>query len=526
MDGAQRAMSLRRHSRLVTSIALVVVASHLPWLLARAATADEAQHQSIPMIGDDGGYHIPAVNLIHGYGYSDAIHLPIEAYNLDLTVPAGAERLKEYLTAGPAKEPWYSFNWAPGTTLMLAGAYAVFGSETMVARRLMAASIWLTALMLVLIGASMAGGLGALAGGLAAVYHLHYFPGAHNFERILSESPTALLIALFCAVFSWFVKHRNRVLFVLSAVTLSAVLLARANFLPALFVICVYLRLLDFDWRRIILFAAVALLPTAAWAGYASIKKERFVLVNVQGQTLFAETNNMDTLEGIGPARWNQGGWNPGHYQKPDGTWEIDGHNQVKPGENGYVKGLTFWKDNLARVPELFYIKLRHGFWFSNGQSLNRFRPEGFFLIGIGYLLLAVGFLPMRIPFTVRSTVTPQSLLAAQIGLIGVLALLWNMNGLAPILVVWAFLLVLSLLRLSMSRDRLPCDNPVWLLAFVAAHAVTTIMYYGIRFHQPIDPPLMFVALLGLLMTTHETVRRSSSIVRRLARERARISVA
>lgn len=496
-------------TRVVTSILLLVVVGHLPWMLDRAAQGNEKLHKSIPMIGDDGGYHIPAVNLIHGYGYSDAIHLPIEEYNLDLTVPAGARTLKSYLEHGPAKEPWHTFNWAPGTSLILAGAYGLFGSDTIVAQRVMALCQWLTAVLLVLTGASLAAWIGSMAGGLAAIYHLHFFPGANNFERILSENPTAFLIALFCFVFSLFVTRQSQRSCVVAAISMSAVILVRANYLPALFIITLYLIVIRCSWQRVMLFVAIALIPVALWSVHASLKLQKFVLVTVQGPTLFAATNNMDTLEGIGPERWNQGGWNPGFYKAPDGSWAFDGHNQAKADENGYVKGLTFWKNHLSRVPQLFYVKLRHGFWFNNGQSSNELRPEGFFLIGIGYLLLTLGFLPLRIPFRVRMGLNPHWLLALQLALICALAILWNERGFGPILIVGTVLLVLSFLRLCTGPGRLPCENPAWFLAFVAAHGITTVLYYGIRFHQPVDPNLILVCLLGILMTLYETFRRN-----------------
>jgi hypothetical protein len=180
----------------------------------------------------------------------------------------------------------------------------------------------------------------------------------------------------------------------------------------------------------------------------------------------------------------------------------------LAPGENGWLKGLGFWRDNLTRVPELFYVKLRAGFWFANGTTINWLRPEGFFLIGIGYLMIALGFLPMRVPWVLVSRVLSDWLLALQIVILATLFLLWNRHGLIPVMIVWAMLLTLSLARLSGAPQPLPFPNPVWFAAFVASHALTTILFYGLRFHLPIDSSLMLMCLLGMLLTVHESARR------------------
>jgi hypothetical protein len=235
----------------------------------------------------------------------------------------------------------------------------------------------------------------------------------------------------------------------------------------------------------------------------------KFILITGQGSTLFAETNNIDILEGNGSDRWQQGNWNPGFSQKEDGTWVIDGHNQVKPGESGWEKGLTFWKNNLARLPELFFVKLRVGFWYNNEVSLNWLRPEGFFLVGIGYLLTALGFLPISLPFRYTLPAKSQWLLIAQLLLICLLFVLWNKHGFGRVLIVWLLLLVLSLLRLCVEQSRLSFHSPIWFLAFITCHGITTVIYYGVRFHHPIDPYLILFCFIGILITAYEALKRN-----------------
>ena len=482
---------------------LLAIAAQLPGLLTQAATADARLNHAIPLTaGDDGNYQVLAINLRHGLGYSSRILLPIDRYRLDERGPGSAEALPS-VQSGAVIE----FRRSPGLSLMLAGVYLVFGSETIVTQRTMALLAWLTGVLLLITGAVMAGWAGSLAGGLSALYHLNYFPGTYHFERILTENPTAFCVALCGLLFTLYLKRGSTLLLVASALSLAGVILMRLNFLPVLPLLALYLAGLKRRWGSSLLFAAVAALPLLLWSGYASLAVGRPVLLTQGGPRLFAHTNNLDTLEGVGPDRWNQGGWNPGFYRKADGTWASDNHNVVQPGENGWRKGLTFWWNNLSRLPELFFVKLRTGFWFSDGGSLNWLRPEGFFLIGIGYLLVAVGFLPFRLPLAAVLRQPPERLLVVQIALIAVLFVLWNKHGLLPVLAVWSLLMCLSLLRLSGRQQPLAVPNPAWFLGFVISHAMTTLLFYGVRFHLPLDSSLMLICFLGVTLTVRETAR-------------------
>lgn len=487
-------------SRAVFGIFLLAIVAHAPGLWTQAANADATLSHAIPTVGDDGGYQILAVNLLHGLGYSSQRLLPNRDYRLH--GPAGeATTVDDY-----SRER--QFRRSPGLPLMLACAYKLFGPATIVAQRMMAMLTWLTALLLLVTGAVLAGWAGSLAGGLSALYHLNYFPGTYNFERLLSENPTAFWVALFGLAFTLFLKRASTITAAWSAASLAGLILMRVNFFPVLPLLVVYLMASKWDWRRVVLFAVVATLPLTLWSAYASASMGRPVLITMAGPQLFAHTNNLDTLEGIGPERWNQGGWNPGFYSKGDGTWGTDFHNQVKTAENGWLKGLGFWRDNFSRVPQLFFVKLRVGFWFANGTSANGLHPEGFFLIGIGYLVIALGFLPVKLPWVSAVRLTPDRLLASQILVLSTLFLLWNRHGLLPVLIVWLLLLCLSLLRLNGQQQPLPFPNPVWFGAFVASHAITTILFYGIRFHLPLDSNLLLVCFLGMLLTVYETARR------------------
>jgi hypothetical protein len=493
--------------RVVFSVMFVAVTAHLPVLWARAAAADAALRHAIPAtLGDDSSYQILAINLLHGRGYSTAPALPPHAYRLDVP-PVQASPAEAASRDG-------QFRRSPGLSLMLAGVYWLAGTDTIAAQGMMAVLTWLSAVLLLLTGAVAAGWLGSMAGGLTALYHLHLFPGTYGFERILSEGPTAFWVVLLGFFLTLFLKRPRPWFAIGSGLSMAAVALMRANFLPVLPLLVGYLLIVRQDRRLVLMFAAAAAAPIIAWSAHASTSMGRPVLISMAGERLFANSNNADTLEGVGPERWNRGGWNPGFSRRPDGTYENDFHNQARPGESGWHKGLAFWRASGARLPELFFVKLRAGFWFADGASINWLRPGRFFLLGIGYLIIALGFLPRRLPGRRLMRASPDQLLAAQVIVLSALFLLGNWNGLLPVIGVWITLAAISLLRLQGPPQVLPIENPAWLTAFVVSHGLTTIVFYGtMRFHLPVDSSLMLVCFLGVLLTVYESARRSAPLL-------------
>jgi hypothetical protein len=484
---------------LVLVFALVLLA-HLPLLLARAGAADTRWRHLIPASrGDDGAYQILAINMLHGEGYSILAVLPAETYRVD--VQLADERA--------VTDRSLQFRRSPGLSLMLASVYAVAGTETIVAQRMMATLAWLTGVALLIAGAAIAGWVGALAGGLTAVYHVHLSPVTYGFDRLLSENPTAFWITAFAAAFAVFLNRRSRRTAIIAGLCLAAIALMRVNFLPAIPLLIGYLPVARVPRRLSVWFTAAALAPVLAWCVYASVSTGRIVIISQAGARLFANTNNLDTLEGIGPDRWNQGGWNPGFVAAPGGEWRMDLHNVPAPGESGWNKGLEFWKQNLVRLPQLFFVKWRAGLWYSNGMKENILRPERFTLAGIGFLAIGAGFLPLRKRWPWVPRVAPNRLLGMQLGVVTVLLAAGNQHGMLLVIALWLTLFVLSLLRLGESTP-VPFQNPVWLLAFVASHALTTTLFYGMRFHLPIDSVLILVAVYGILFAAYELARRST----------------
>lgn len=485
----------------------VTILAHLPLLLDKAKASDKKYAQQVNTGADDLEYQILAVNLLNGYGFDDGINLPINEYHLDLTTPWGQQTLDTYQKNPTELRNRYTFYRAPGFPLMLAGTYALFGNSTMIARNMLVALALLTALCLLAIGTIWAGWIGTLAGGLVAIYYLDFHPGLFDFETILTEGPSAFLVACFSLCIILYLKKRSRLWLYLSAICLSFTILVRANWLIVVpFFLC-YLWLEHISFKQLIIFGLITILPLLAWSTYASFTMDKLVILTTQGEPTFPQYNNRDVLEGIGPDHSGQGGWQPGREYDAQGHY-INDRNDPEPGENGYIKGLTFWRDNITQLPRLFYVKLRRGFWYDNSWSVNSLRPEGIHLIGIGYLLMALGLKKPKHQHRFLPALTSRKIIIIQLSLISLLFLLWNQVSLLPVLGIWLLIFLLALLRPYGDVYELPFSSPLWFLPFILGHAATTLLYAGYRFHWSLDPILMIFSLTGIFLTLYELLKR------------------
>ena len=497
-------MRIELLNKCTLAVAVVVILAHGPFLFSKAGSADAQAGGRVPTVGDDHGYQKLAINFMAGYGYTDSHVLPLEAYQVDLSTPWGRDALDRQARQG-LERPAYDFIRAPGLPMLLAASYAVFGKRTIVARQAMAALLLLTAILLVLLGAT-AGTPGIVAGFVSGLYHLHFFPGTHDFVRILTELPAACLVVLFCALFTLYTTGRQSAL-IPAALAMASAVLTRVNLASAALFLTLYLVI----WRRQIrdglIFTVVVGAPLLIWSIYASQVVARPVLLSTQGAELFAMTNNIDTLEGIGPHRWNQGGWNPGFVLLQDGSIDNTNSHVPKAGENGWMMGFRFLRHHWQAIPKLLYVKLRVGFWFNDGSSANWLRPERLHLMGIGFLLLGVGLRPSATSNSGRS----RRLLLVQLGL--VLTLLFMLNK--PfwiVLAIWCLIAAIAVSRPYGGAHQGPLHIPTWFLAFVLSHGLTTLVFYGTRMHHPLDPPLMYIALLGLIVAFGEIWRFRAAI--------------
>lgn len=483
-------------TRCMLAVAIAVILGHGPLLFSTARSADIKAGRRIPTVGDDHDYQKLAVNLIAGYGYTDSHVLSLEAYQLDFSTPWGRDALDRQARQG-LETPLYDFIRPPGLPLLLASSYAVFGRRTIVARQAMAALLLLTALSLVLLGAT-AGVPGTVAGFVSGLYHLYFFPGTHDFVRVLTELPAACLVVLFCAFFALYLTGKRSAL-IPAALALAGAVLTRVNLASAALFIALYLIGARKQIRHAVVFMLALGAPLVTWSIYASHLSGRPILLSTQAGGWFAMTNNIDTLEGIGPHRWNQGGFNPGFVILQDGSIQNTNHHVPEAGENGWVKGLRFLRHHWRDVPTLVYVKLRVGFWFNDGTSANLLQPERLHLVSIAFLLLGLGLRPSAPSNSGQS----RRFLLVQLAL--VLAVLFMLDKpFWMVLVIWFLIATIAACRPYGDAYQPPFQLPTWFLAFVLSHGLTTVVFFGTRMHHPLDPPLMYIALLGLFTAVRE----------------------
>jgi hypothetical protein len=74
-----------------------------------------------------------------------------------------------------------------------------------------------------------------------------------------------------------------------------------------------------------------------------------------------------------------------------------------------------------------------------------------------------------------------------------------NKIPLWQVLAAWAAIAAIAWLHPYGDYYQLAFIPPTWFLALIASHAVTTLMFYGMRFHWPLDSILIFLGFLGLV---------------------------
>jgi len=361
-------------------------------------------------------------------------------------------------------------------------------------------------------GAVLAGWVGTTTAGLSGLYYLAFSPALRPLSsgRLLTEIPAAFLFALFCLVFVIFHKKRHPLYLCVAAICLTCFMLTRANFIPALPLLLGYLWFLR--KRDMVVFGAVALIPLIAWSSYASLSTGRWVMLTTQGEVAFPSCNSIDVLEGVGPNREGRGYWHPDTRVDEHGVplRYRQGKDRAK---SGWAKGVVFWVRHFDDLPRLFYVKLRLGFWYDgfwhdrNGVWC-KFWGEGFYLVGIAFLLLCIGFRAPRAGPAILPSLSSARILCLQLLLLCVLFVVWNQFAFWLVELIWLAMALLAWLRPYGDVYRLPFPCPAWFLAFVASHAVTTMLFIGTRYHWPLDPMLMMMGFLGIGMTVYELVRR------------------
>jgi len=482
--------------RVIFVIISIWLLTYLPKMVNRAVQIDNAHSGTVPPM-DDTGYQMLAENILYGFGYSDLAHLPLERYHTSLADVALL----------PIAGDFYR---APGFPLLLTAVYAVFGIQTLYARVVVAVLIWLSAVLLFLTGDQIAGWIGTIAGGLSGYYYLHFggdLTGAQGFYhgRLITEPVSVFWMTLFAFLFIIYLKQMRPSFLYLSAFSLVALIFTRASFLLALPLLIIYLYKRKCSWKPLLIFSAITLLPIIIWSLYASIETNRLIIFTTQGEKNFPEYNNLDVITGFGPDRINQGGWQPGFAFNENGELLFTAENSAHTGENGWVKGLQFWMQNPEKLPSLFYVKLRAGAWYE-GSRIYR--------LGIGFLILAIGFVPIRKKPNLQYKLMPWLYLAIQIGMIVLLILVGKYVPYYLILLIWLAMLLIAIIRPYGGIYQPFFHVPYWLMIFIIVYFATALLFGGDpRFHYPIDPLLTLIGTLGLLTLLYELGKKDIAMV-------------
>jgi len=487
-------------------IILVFFIAYLPKILNQSQKIDDQWNGIIPG-PDDSSYQILALNLLHGQGFSDFIHLPFEQYRIQHVPGLVGKELSEVTL-----EQQYSFFRSPGLPVLLGTTYAILGEDVLNARRMIGLLIWFTAVLLVLEGSLLAGWLGAIAGGLTGYYYMNYgggvvgetsFTGGH----ILSEPASAFWLALFTVFFTIYHKKKLAINLYLAAIPLLAFLFTRSNFLLVLPLLYMYIWFIARSRKKLTTFILITAIPLLAWSLYASTTVNKLILMNTQSET-FPLWNNMDVITGVGPDKLGQGNISEGYVINDSGNIIKTMNNAPKPGENPWLKGFQFWIQNPEKLPQLFYAKLRSSLWYRIPPNALEFPDVRVYLFGISLLLVSIGFRPPNKRFNLFDQLTPRESLIIQLGLATLLLIIGDNGPFYQILLIWGAILVIAIFQPYGDTYKPDICIPTWFLLFIAAYLLPTLLFGGyFRFHFPIDPTIRLFGALGLMVVIFELLK-------------------
>jgi hypothetical protein len=484
-------------------------------LLLDARAVDAQLGGLIPITGDDHEYHRLAINLRYGHSWTESILPPIEQYHYDFSSDLGQQFLRQFQEQGIVDlDPVWDFYRAPGYPAFLSIFYTVFGATPLVGRSMTAVLIGAIALLITLTGSNWAGWRGALAGGIAGV--LYMFPDViriWGMNALMTEVSSTFWVTVFAFFFVLYQKTRRPVYFVFLVFALIWALFTRANLVTLLPLLFLYFIIARYP-RSLIAFFVIALaVPLVLWAAFASSQMGKLVTMTTQGELAFPQYHNIDVLEGIGPERLYQGDWNPGYVIGENGDVTIDWRHASQPGENGWVKGFQFWLENPLQVPALFFVKLRAGFWTKEGIA-------GLYTLGLCFLFISLGFRKPSERKRVLPNLSSRQILMLQVGLALAATMIMAVLGTSLYLLIlglYALIIALALLRPYGHAFTFPYPSPAWFLTFVASHFITTLLFMGVRFHEPLDPLLCMFGAFGLILVIEYVLsgarRRRSSYV-------------
>jgi hypothetical protein len=476
----------------VLVLVFVYLCSMLPGIVWAARHMDKISEQRISP-WDDTDYQILAVNMLHGYGFTESLRLPLETY----------KTMRDVSLINP--DYFFQFYRAPGFVFLLTGLYAITGVSPLAARMMVGIIIWLITVLALWIGDRLAGWVGSLAAGLAGYFLIKISllmigPEGFMSGRTLAEPLTAFLVTLFALLCILFQQEKLRIFLYLASLTLACVVLTRANFLAALPIFLVLVIFETRHWKPVFISSLLLFVPILVWSGYASYIRQSPILLTTQGAKDFPRFNNLEVITGFGPEKLNQGGWQPGFAFNTDGELMITHANSPREGENGWAKGLQFWFSNPEKLPALFYFKLRAGLWFEEGAI---------YPIGIAFFLVALGLRKPRQSKLVLPSLNSGQILTLQIGLCTLLLWMADSKTFWIVLLIWSLIGLIALLRPYGDAAQVPQVGLTWFIPLFGAHLVSTLLFGGDeRFHFPIDPLVLLFGYTGGLLTAYYLIKR------------------
>jgi len=253
--------------------------------------------------------------------------------------------------------------------------------------------------------------------------------------------------------------------------------------------------------KKSLLFFTLALLPLFLWTLYLRVfQTATGYTYQPQSVSAFAITNNLDVLEGVGPAHINRGDWPP-----QDGVYLANGLKPdywPKAGENPTLKALRFWWDYRDELPTLFYRKLKVGTWYHDGEPrypLGR-GINSLFIGGIGFIFASLGLRPARRNNGIFPGFSARAILNIQFIQIVFLFLISNYLAFWSVLLLWGSILFFALSRPYGDAVKIPFEFPSWMTVFILCYMITTMIFASDRqrYHAQLDPVVMMVSLLGI----------------------------
>jgi hypothetical protein len=350
--------------------------------------------------GDTWAYQSVAVNLARGHGYKLGEIEDFSAYRF---------RPDDYYVGGPPhaelrrrfrEEVAYWFYSAPGYPLFLAGTYALFGVEPLVAKILQALILAGSAALLPLL-ARRTWGERAWAGGIAAslLFTLFFCPDP---TLLMGETLAVAMLTLWAFAFvRWEARAGSaRRVGELGLATGISLLVKPFAPLPLLVALVVGARTRSAALPALFLLACAA--PVLPWSAFASHHSESLVLLSTQSQTTLLDGNNEFSIR--------SGRFQPDWRKRYEGRPYFLYNRPSMAGRGTLSKVAAFWRIHLDELPIAVARKLRAGLFSSAGFTAAMIGFLAFYTVaGVQWLRSAPGIAPAAFPLILFLTLVAKT---------------------------------------------------------------------------------------------------------------------